>query len=68
MPTSVLLGERPATTNLSIYGDEQPAHDVNGLHMTTCSGFAGSRSLEAVRVSIEPDRTAPAFARHRGEE
>jgi transcriptional regulator with XRE-family HTH domain len=67
-PMSVLLGENLEGTPLSTYGDDQPAHTVNGLTITTCSGFPGSRALEAVRIGIDPDRTPPPFARHRGEE
>jgi len=70
VPTSVLLGEGEDGDGrrIALYGDDHPAHAVNGLTIVTCSGFAGSRGLEAVRICIEPDRQPPAFARHRGEE
>jgi transcriptional regulator with XRE-family HTH domain len=68
VPMSTLLGEDREGTPLSTYGDVQPAHAVDGLTVTTYSGFPGSRALEAVRISISPDRTPPPFARHRGEE
>jgi transcriptional regulator with XRE-family HTH domain len=68
VPINVLLGESGAHTPLAIYGDDQPPHAANGLTMTLCSGFAGSRALEAVRLRIEVDRDPPPFARHRGEE
>ena len=41
---------------------------ANGLTVSACSGFPGSSAMEALRIVIEPDRTPPPFARHRGEE
>jgi quercetin dioxygenase-like cupin family protein len=64
----VLLGERPVSTRLAIYRPDEPAHAVNGLMTAAFSGFAGSRSLEAVKIQIEADRTPPPWARHSGEE
>jgi mannose-6-phosphate isomerase-like protein (cupin superfamily) len=65
---SMLLGEGADTTPLAIYRDDQPTHDVNGLAIAPRSGYAGSRSLEALKIAIEVDRDKPPFARHRGEE
>jgi transcriptional regulator with XRE-family HTH domain len=67
-PMSALLGEDREGVPLSTYDDDQPAHSVNGLTVTTYSGFPGSHTLEAVRISIDPGRIPPPFARHRGEE
>ena len=33
-----------------------------------CSGFPGSSTLDARRITIEPDRSPPPFARHRGQQ
>jgi transcriptional regulator with XRE-family HTH domain len=67
VPTSALLGEGPATASLAVY-DAQPGRSVNGLDVAPYSGFAGSRGLEALRITIDPDRRPPSFACHRGEE
>lgn len=65
---SVLLGEGAGATPFAIYRDDQPTHVVNGLTIAPHSGYAGSRSLEALKIAIEVDRVLPPFARHRGEE
>jgi transcriptional regulator with XRE-family HTH domain len=68
VPMSILLGEGRGATPLAIHGPDQAAHAVNGLTITPYSGFAGSRGLEAVRITIDVDRAPPPLARHRGEE
>jgi len=68
VPMSFLLGETGDTRPLSISGEDQPVHVVNGLTVSACSGFVGSRALEAMKIHIEADRTPPPFARHHGEE
>lgn len=68
LPMSSLLGEDGDGTPLSIHTDDQPPHAVSGLTVTTRSGFAGSRILEALHIRLEPDRPPPPQARHRGEE
>jgi transcriptional regulator with XRE-family HTH domain len=68
IPINVLLGEEGDRTPLAIHGDDQPAHTADGLTLTLCSGYAGSRVLEAVRIRVDADRSPPPFARHRGEE
>jgi transcriptional regulator with XRE-family HTH domain len=65
---SVLLGEGRGGPPLSLFGPKDAPHTVNGLTVTPCSGFAGSGTLEALHVQIPPERPAPPFARHRGEE
>lgn len=65
---SWLLGERPPGASLTIYPGNQPTHQANGLTISGYSGFPGSSALEALRISIDPDRVPPAPARHRGEE
>lgn len=68
VPMSALLGEDGDASTLATYGDEHPVHAVNGLTVTTYSGFPGSRALEAVRIAISTGRPPPPFARHAGEE
>ena len=68
VPTSVLLGERPVASPLRICDADGPTHTANGLTIESCSGFTGSRVLEAIKISIEPDRPPASFASHRGEE
>jgi quercetin dioxygenase-like cupin family protein len=65
---STLLGERRGAPALSTYPAGGPAHEANGLIITPCSGFPGSVTLEALQITIRPDREPPEPARHRGEE
>jgi quercetin dioxygenase-like cupin family protein/DNA-binding XRE family transcriptional regulator len=65
---STLLGERRGTPAVATYPPGARAHEANGLIITPCSGFPGSSTLEALQVTISPDRVPPEPARHRGEE
>jgi transcriptional regulator with XRE-family HTH domain len=65
---SELLGEDPGGTPLSLHAPDETRHDADGLSIAPCSGYAGSRALEALRVTVEPNREPAAPARHRGEE
>jgi transcriptional regulator with XRE-family HTH domain len=65
---STLLGERRGAPAISVYEADTPSHEANGLTISGCSGFPGSSTLEALRITISPDRIAPTPARHRGEE
>jgi transcriptional regulator with XRE-family HTH domain len=68
VPLSWLLGERRSGAAISIYRGDEPSHKANGLIISGCGGFPGSSTLEALRITIDPDRIPPAPARHRGEE
>ncbi|HEY1970912.1 MAG TPA: helix-turn-helix domain-containing protein [Pseudonocardia sp.] len=65
---SGLLGEDPGGAPISLHGPDEVRHDSGGLAIASCSGFAGSRVLEALRVTVNPDRPATVPGRHRGEE
>ena len=65
---STLLGERHAEPAIATYPAGRPAHVANGLTISPCSGFPGSSTLEALRITISTDRVPPEPARHRGEE
>lgn len=65
---SWLLGERRQGPALAIYAADEPTHEANGLTIAGCSGFPGSSTLDALHITIHPDRVPPAPARHRGEE
>ena len=65
---SSVLGEDVDGAPIAILGPDEPRHDAGGLSIATCSGYADSRALEALRVTVSPDRPATAPARHRGEE
>jgi transcriptional regulator with XRE-family HTH domain len=65
---STLLGEGRGESPLAVYSADEPTHMANGLAVSSCSGFPGSSTLEALRITIDPDRVPPLFARHRGEE
>ena len=65
---STLLGERRGAPAISTYPPGGPAHEANGLTITPCSGFPGSSTLEALQITVSPDREPPEPASHRGEE
>jgi transcriptional regulator with XRE-family HTH domain len=65
---STLLGERRGAPAIAIYPADSPTHEANDLTIASCSGFPGSSTMEALRITIGPDRVPPAPARHRGEE
>jgi transcriptional regulator with XRE-family HTH domain len=68
VPMSALLGERHADPAIATYPAGRPVHVANGLTISPCSGFPGSSTLEALRITISTDRVPPEPARHRGEE
>jgi transcriptional regulator with XRE-family HTH domain len=65
---NALLGEDHHGPPLAISVGDEPRHDANGLSITARSGFPGSSVLEALSITIEPDRAPASPARHRGEE
>jgi transcriptional regulator with XRE-family HTH domain len=62
------FGETQGAAPLMISGPDEPSRESNGLTITPCSGYAGSSVIDALRVTVEPDRPAPVPARHPGEE
>ncbi|HUC03820.1 MAG TPA: XRE family transcriptional regulator [Acidimicrobiales bacterium] len=68
VPLSTLLGERHGVPAIAVYPGHEPTHAANGLTIAGCSGFPGSTTLEALRITVDPDREPPEPARHRGEE
>ncbi|HXQ74995.1 MAG TPA: helix-turn-helix domain-containing protein [Acidimicrobiales bacterium] len=67
-PVSALLGEQRSGTALAISTDGDPRRESRGLAIASCSGYPGSTALEALRITVDPDRPVTAPARHRGEE
>ena len=65
---SSMLGEDIGSAPIALHGPDEPRHDTGGLSIAPCSGYADSRALEALRVTVKPNRHAAAPARHRGEE
>lgn len=65
---SELLGEGESSTSLGLHSDDVARHDASGLSVAACSGYVGSSALEALRVTVDPDRVPGPPARHRGEE
>ena len=65
---NVLLGEDRDGAPLSISAGTEPRHEANGLAIVARSGFPGSSAIEALSISIDPDRPTSPPARHRGEE
>jgi len=70
VPVSQLLGDDDATTTspLTVYSGGETPHEVVGLQVVPCSGYPGSGALEALRMTISPQRGPGPAARHRGEE
>jgi transcriptional regulator with XRE-family HTH domain len=67
-PVSVLLGEDQDGSPLAISTKDAPRHQSKGLSIAPCSGYVGSSSLEALRITVDPDRPDTSPAQHRGEE
>src|SRR5580658_3484423 len=67
-PVSVLLGEDQDSSPLAISTDAAPRHESKGLSIAPCGGYAGSSALEALRITVDPDRPLIPAAHHRGEE
>jgi transcriptional regulator with XRE-family HTH domain len=68
VPVGAFFGENQGTAPLLISPAEQPRRESNGLRIAACSGYAGSSVMDALRVTVDPDRTKPAPTRHPGEE
>ena len=62
-----LLGEGQEGPAIAVYSGGEPTHEAAGLTVANCGGFPGSATIEALHITIEPDRS-PAPSRHRGEE
>ncbi len=65
---STLLGEDQGGTPIALHRPDEPRREAAGLSIASCSGYAGARALEALRVTVMPDRLPTSPARHRGEE
>jgi transcriptional regulator with XRE-family HTH domain len=63
-----LFGETQGATPLGLSLPDETRHESNGLIIATCSGYAGSSVIDALRVTVTPERPAPTPARHPGEE
>jgi transcriptional regulator with XRE-family HTH domain len=65
---NVLLGENHDGAPFLISAGTEHHHEANGLAITPRSGFPGSSAIEALTITISPDRPPSVPARHRGEE
>jgi transcriptional regulator with XRE-family HTH domain len=68
VPVGVLFGESQGTTTIAVSPPDQPRHTSKGLAIAACSGYPGSNVIDALRLTIDPDREPPVPARHPGEE
>jgi DNA-binding XRE family transcriptional regulator len=68
VPVGTFFGESRGGTPLAISPPDQSRRESNGLTIAACSGYAGSSVIDALRVTVSPDRAAPVPARHPGEE
>jgi len=62
------FGETQGGAALKISRPDDPRRESNGLTIAPCSGYAGSSVMDALRVTVEPERPAPPPTRHPGEE
>jgi len=67
-PVSELFGERAGSAAIAVSSPDDPRWESNGLRIASCSGFGGSSVIEALRLTVPPDRVPPAATRHHGEE
>lgn len=65
---STLLGEDTRGRSLATFEPDAPRHSANGLRIAPCSGYLDSRAIEALRVTVTPNRTASPPVQHHGEE
>jgi transcriptional regulator with XRE-family HTH domain len=63
-----LFGETQGSNPLKISEPDETRRESNGLAIATCSGYAGSSAIDALRVTVPVDRPAPVPVRHSGEE
>ena len=68
VPVGDFFGEPHGATPLGLSLPDEARHESNGLTIATCSGYAGSNVIDALRVTVSPERPAPSPARHPGEE
>jgi transcriptional regulator with XRE-family HTH domain len=68
VPVGALFGETQGPTPIGFSLPEETRHESNGLTVASCSGYAGSSVIDALRVTVTPERLTPAPARHPGEE
>lgn len=68
VPVSVLLGEEHDGSAIVVTDDDSAGQSVNGLHVSSRSGYPGSSVLDALRITVEPGRPASVPVRHDGEE
>jgi transcriptional regulator with XRE-family HTH domain len=68
VPVGVLFGQPAGQAPLAVVPPDPPRRRTNGLSLAVLSGYAGSSVIDALRLTVDPDRPAPAPVRHPGEE
>ena len=64
----LLFGEPQDNAPIAVYPPDQPRHTSKGLAIAACSGYPGSSVIDALRLTVDPDREAQVPVRHAGEE
>ena len=67
-PVSALLGEQPESTPFTVSTGDEPRIESRGLLIASCSGYAGSSAIDALRITVLAERPPTVPARHPGEE
>jgi transcriptional regulator with XRE-family HTH domain len=65
---STLLGEDAPGRSLATFDADAPRHGAGGLKIAPCSGYLDSRAIEALRVTVFPNRPDSPPVQHHGEE
>ena len=68
LPVGALFGESDGAAAILVSPPDEPRHESNGLQIGTASGYTGSSVLDALRITVEPDRPDSPPVRHLGEE
>ena len=68
MPVGSLFGESEGAAAILVSPPDEPRHQSNGLVIGTCSGYTGSGVIDALRITVQPDRPDTPPVRHLGEE
>jgi transcriptional regulator with XRE-family HTH domain len=68
VPVGAFFGETMGPAPLTISTPDEVRRESNGLSIGPCSGYAGSSVIDALRVTVQPERPAPPLTRHPGEE
>src|ERR1700728_2382389 len=59
VPVGAFFAETQGGAPLGLSLPDETRHESNGLTVASCSGYAGSNVIDALRVTVTPDRPVP---------